>query len=150
MPDHDKSFALLGYIVIHGIQNPVFQYISQIFKPLKNLFKVRFALIEQAADILENENLGSQGINGLNENGEAISGIVQSALFSNYTERLAWGAANQNLCGGQWRFRGKHYIVTFAAQVLPISRTACGIHLISMSFEALSLESKRQPAAAGK
>ena len=150
MPDHDKSFALLGHMVIHGIQNPVFQYIPQIFKPLKNLFKVRFALIEQAADILENENLRSQSVDGLNENGEAIAGIAQSALFSNYTERLAWGAANQYLCGGDWRFRGKHYIVTFAAQIFPISRTACGIHLISMSFETLSLKTKRQPAAASK
>jgi hypothetical protein len=90
-------------------------------------------------------------LDGRKECRETIPVIFMTILQPNNTERLAWGASNDNL----WPRAQVHPwfqkdLATFPMQVAPVSLARVWQHLESYASESCCFEAKGQSPASGK
>ena len=94
-----KTLAILRNAEVDGIETPELDDVPKFLQFIENQVEIPSVRKHQVADIFKEEQSGVEPLDRIDENGEAITGVVYALLFSTNTERLARGSADDNISG---------------------------------------------------
>lgn len=150
MSDYEDSLSILRDPVFYGIEKANLHNVVKLLQGVNNFFEIPVVPIKEPSNIFENPNFGSNAANGGDEDGEAVSRILQAHLMAVHAKRLARGATDQNVCLRQQRFSRQHSLSTRPMQVSPVSAACICVHLETVSCKSSGFKSESEATASGK
>ena len=108
---------------------------------------------EYIGHILKQENTWSYSFNGIYKNRESIAGIINAHLITETTERLTWGATDNNVYLVDFWILKTHFkkLVIAVALQIPVVRFYSSFHhFIAYGAKSCCLKTKRQTATTSK
>lgn len=150
MADDNHTLPVLRNAVVGGVEQFIFNHVSEGLKARYYFIKIPFVGVKQAANILKKPDLWLKPFDGRDENGETVPRIFQALLKAANTERLTGWTANHDLSLWQWGVRREENLFTRPKKIFLVCCATIDFHLKSMRGETLRFKPERKAATSRK
>ena len=147
MPHYDKALAVLWNAEVDGVETSEFDRISKFLQFVDNQIKIPSVRKHEISDVLKKKQAGIEPLDGIDENGEAVAGVIHALLLSADAKRLARRPSYDDIGGRVVKPNLKFNLGAGSLQIAPVCFNSGMNHLKAMSCKPCSLETKRQPTA---